>query len=103
MIQLKIVLSSLNMSLSTALTAPSRPSMMASPILLSSLSHQEEPELLPGLPVSGVEILPPGFGVDVGAVPGSGVGVGVGDSDGEGVSVGAGLGLGDGVGATGCS
>ena len=97
MIQLKIVLSSLNMSLSTALTAPSRPSMMASPILLSSLSHHEEPELPPGLLapmqdhfnliVSGVEMLPPGLSV--------GAGVGVGE--------GAGLGLGDGVGAAGCS
>ena len=87
MIQLKIVLSSLNMSLSTALTAPSRPSMMASPILLSSLSHHEEPELPPGLPVSGVEMLPPGLSV--------GAGVGVGE--------GAGLGRGDGVGAAGCS
>ena len=75
MIQLKIVLSSLNMSLSTALTAPSRPSMMASPILLSSLSHHEEPELLPGLPVSGVEMLPPGFSVGAGVGLGDGVGV----------------------------
>ena len=90
MIQPRIVLNSLKMSFSTALTAPRRPSITALPILSSSLSHHEEPELPPGLPVSGVEMLPPGFGVDVGAVPGSGVGVGVGDSDGEG--------LGDGVG-----
>jgi hypothetical protein len=73
-IQLKIVLSSLNMSLSTALTAPSRPSMMASPILLSSLSHHEEPELPPGLPVSGVEMLPPGLSVGAGVELGDGVG-----------------------------
>ena len=40
--------------------------MMASPILLSSLSHHEEPELPPGLPVSGVEMLPPGLSVGAG-------------------------------------
>ena len=78
----------------------------ALPSLSSSFSHQlcPEPELPPGLPVSGVEILPPGFGVGVGVVPGSGVGAGVGDSDGAGVSVGAGLGdgLGEGVGVAGC-
>lgn len=48
--------------------------MMASPILLSSLSHHEEPELPPGLPVSGVEILPPGLSVGAGVELGDGVG-----------------------------
>ena len=94
MIQLKIVLSSLNMSLSTALTAPSRPSMMASPILLSSLSHHEEPELPPGLPVSGVETSPPppvpeppGVGVGEGVILGLGVEDGSGTGDGVGVGL----------------
>ena len=35
-----------------------------------------------------MEILPPGFGVVVGVVPGSGVGAGVGDSDGAGAGAG---------------
>lgn len=95
MIQLKIVLSSLNMSLSTALTAPSRPSMMASPILLSSLSHHEEPELPPGLPVSGVETSPPPVPEPPGVGVGLGEGVSVGSGLGVGVSVGAGVGVGD--------
>ena len=71
--------------------------MMASPILLSSLSHHEEPELPPGLPVSGVEILPPGF--SVGAGVGLGDGSSVGSGLGGGVSVGSGLGVGVSVGA----